>query len=158
MPADPRGAALVECEGDRSTGRCHGLEGSARASSIRQRPEFVAKELRKWLADTGAKTLYIEPGSPWENGYCESFNSKLRDEFLNGELFYSMKELRVLAERWRVHYNTVRPHSSLGYRPPAPEAWLTSTSWQHGEPVASLPAPHAAIPCIDLISKVDALH
>src|ERR1700688_4096266 len=93
-------------------------------------PEFVARDLRKWLADTGAKTLYIEPGSPWENGYCESFNSKLRDEVLNGELFYSMKELRVLAERWRVHYNTVRPHSSLGYRPPAPEAWLTSTSWQ----------------------------
>ncbi len=87
-------------------------------------PEFVAKDLRKWLANTGAKTLYIEPGSPWENGYCESFNSKLRDEFLNGELFYSIKELRVLAERWRVHYNTVRPHSSLGYRPPAPETWL----------------------------------
>ncbi len=89
-------------------------------------PEFVAKDLRKWLAKTGAKTLYIEPGSPWENGYCESFNSKLRDEFLNGEIFYSIKELRVLAERWRVHYNTVRPHSSLGYRPPAPEAWLTN--------------------------------
>jgi len=70
-------------------------------------PEFVAKDLRKWLADTGAKTLYIEPGSPWENGYCESFNSKLRDEFLNGEIFYSIKELRVLAERWRVHYNVV---------------------------------------------------
>ncbi len=83
-------------------------------------PEFVAKELRKWLADTGAKTLYIEPGSPGENGYCESFNSKLRGEFLNPEIFYSMKELRVLAERWRVHYNTVRPHSSLGYSPPPP--------------------------------------
>ncbi len=66
------------------------------------------KDLRKWLAKTGAKTLYIEPGSPWENGYCESFNSKLRDEFLNGEIFYSIKELRVLAERWRVHYNTIR--------------------------------------------------
>ncbi len=84
-------------------------------------PEFVAKDLRNWLANTGAKTLYIEPGSPWENGYCESFNSKLRDEFLNGEIFYSIKELRVLAERWRVHYNTIRPHSSLGYRSPAPE-------------------------------------
>jgi putative transposase len=96
-------------------------------------PEFVAKDLRKWLADTGAKTLYIEPGSPWENGYCESFNSKLRDEFLNGEIFYSIKELRVLAERWRVHYNTVRPHSSLGYKPPAPEAWLTSISKGCGE-------------------------
>jgi putative transposase len=95
-------------------------------------PEFVAKDLRKWLAKTGAKTLYIEPGSPWENGYCESFNSKLRDEFLNGEIFYSMKELRVLAERWRVHYNTIRPHSSLGYRSPAPEAWLTN-NMGHGE-------------------------
>ena len=90
-------------------------------------PEFVAKDLRKWLARTGAKTLYIEPGSPWENGFCESFNSKLRDEFLNGEIFYSIKELRVLAERWRVHYNTVKPHSSLGYRSPAPEAWLTNS-------------------------------
>jgi len=78
--------------------------------------EFVARDLRKWLAGTGAKTAYIEPGSPWENGYCESFNSKLQDEFLNGEIFYSMKEIRVLADRWRVHYNTVRPHSSLGYR------------------------------------------
>jgi len=89
-------------------------------------PEFVATDLRKWLAATGARTLYIEPGSPWENGYCESFNSKLRDEFLNGEIFYSIKELRVLVERWRVHFNTLRPHSSLGYRPPAPEAWLTN--------------------------------
>jgi len=71
-------------------------------------PEFVAKGLRKWLLSTGSKTLYIEPGSPWENGYCESFNSKLRDEFLNGEIFYSLKEVQVLAERWRVHYNTLR--------------------------------------------------
>ena len=84
-------------------------------------PEFVAIELRNWLAQTGARTLYIEPGSPWENGYCESFNSKLRDEFLNGEIFYSLKEVKVLAERWRVYYNTQRPHSSLGYRPPAPQ-------------------------------------
>ncbi len=106
-------------------------------------PEFVARDLRRWLADTGAKTLYIEPGSPWENGYCESFNSKLRDEFLNGEIFYSMKEIRVLVERWRVHYNTVRPHSSLGYRPPAPEAWIT-TSLGCGEAgIATLiPPPH----------------
>ena len=96
-------------------------------------PEFVAKDLRQWLADIGAKTLYIEPGSPWENGYCESFNSKLRDEFLNGEIFCSMKELRVLAGRWRGHYNTVRPHSSLGYKPPAPEARLTSTNKGHGK-------------------------
>ena len=104
-------------------------------------PEFVAKDLRKWLARTGAKTLYIEPGSPWENGFCESFNSKLRDEFLNGEIFYSIKELRVLAERWRVHYNTVRPHSSLGYRSPAPEAWLTNNTG-HGEVETATRFPH----------------
>ena len=98
-------------------------------------PEFVARELRKWLADAGAKTLYIEPGSPWENGYCESFNSKMRDEFLNGEHFYSLKEARVLAERWRVYFNTERPHSSLGYRPPAPEVWITNNmgKWESGK-------------------------
>jgi putative transposase len=121
-------------------------------------PEFVAHDLRQWLAKTGAKTMYIEPGSPWENGYCESFNSKMRDEFLNGEIFYSIKELRVLAERWRKHYNTVRPHSSLRYKPPAPEAWLTSTARQQGEPLATLPAPPAAISCIDPNPEIAAVH
>jgi hypothetical protein len=87
-------------------------------------PPFIARNLRRWLARIGAKTLYIAPGSPMENGYIESFNLKLRDEFLNGEIFYSLKELQVLAERWRVHYNTVRPHSSLGYRPLAPQTRL----------------------------------
>jgi transposase InsO family protein len=96
-------------------------------------PEFIARNLRKWLAGTGAKTLYIEPGSPWENGYCESFNSKLKDEFINGEIFYSLKEVQVLAERWRVYYNTERPHSSLGYRPPAPAAWQTTVPTGHGK-------------------------
>ncbi len=86
-------------------------------------PEFVAKELRKWLANVGTGTLYIEPGSPWENGYCESFNGKLRDECLNGEIFYSWKEAQVVIEQWRVEYNTIRPHSALGYRPPAPAAF-----------------------------------
>lgn len=86
-------------------------------------PEFVAKELRKWLGHVGTGTLYIEPGSPWENGYCESFNGKLRDECLNGEIFYSLKEAQVVIENWRVEYNTVRPHSALGYRPPAPAAF-----------------------------------
>ncbi len=85
-------------------------------------PEFVAKELRKWLLTLGTGTLYIEPGSPWENGYCESFNGKLRDECLNGELFYSLKEAQIVIEKWRMEYNTERPHSSLGYRPPAPAA------------------------------------
>ncbi|MEO6609494.1 MAG: IS3 family transposase, partial [Aestuariivirga sp.] len=83
-------------------------------------PEMVAKVLREWLAGLGTGNLYIEPGSPWENGYCESFNGKLRDECLNGEIFYSLKEAQVVIEKWRVHYNTKRPHSSLSYRPPAP--------------------------------------
>lgn len=84
--------------------------------------EFVAKELRKWLGSLGTGTLYIEPGSPWENGYCESFNGKLRDECLNGEIFYSLREAQIVIEQWRVEYNTRRPHSALGYRPPAPAA------------------------------------
>ncbi len=84
-------------------------------------PEFVAAALREWIAAVGAKTAYIEPGSPWENGYCEAFNGKLRDELLNGEIFYSLKEAKIMIESWRQHYNTVRPHSSLRYRPPAPQ-------------------------------------
>jgi transposase InsO family protein len=82
---------------------------------------MVAEELRDWLQHMGTKTAYIEPGSPWENGYCESFNGRLRDELLNGELFYTLKEAQVVIEHWRNHYNTWRPHSALGYRPPAPE-------------------------------------
>jgi putative transposase len=85
-------------------------------------PEFVAKELRQWLAQVGCSTLYIEPRSPWENGYCESFNGRLRDECLNGEIFYSLKEAQIVIESWRFEYNTRRPHSALGYRPPAPLA------------------------------------
>ena len=85
-------------------------------------PEFTAKAVRWWLGKTGVSTLYIEPGSPWENGYNESFNGKLRDELLNGEIFYTLKEAQVLIEGWCREYNTIRPHSSLGYRPPAPEA------------------------------------
>jgi putative transposase len=84
-------------------------------------PEFTSKALRKWLEDVEVKTLYIEPGSPWENGYIESFNGKLRDELLNREVFDTLWEAQVLVERWRKEYNTIRPHSSLGYRPPAPE-------------------------------------
>jgi putative transposase len=84
-------------------------------------PEFTAKAVREWLSRVGVKTLYIEPGSPWENGYNESFNGKLRDELLNREIFYTLKEAKILIERWRQEYNTVRPHSALGYRPPAPE-------------------------------------
>jgi putative transposase len=82
-------------------------------------PEMVAKVLRQWLMGLGTKSLYIEPGSRWENGYCESANGKLRDELLNGEIFYSHKEAQAVIEKWRIHYNTRRPHSALGYRPPA---------------------------------------
>jgi putative transposase len=91
-------------------------------------PEFTAREIRKWLADIGVKTLFIEPGSPWENGYIESFNGKLRDELLNREVFTSLMEAKVLIEVWRKEYNTTRPHSSLRYRPPAPEAVLALVS------------------------------
>ena len=86
--------------------------------------EFTAKAVREWLSRLAVQTLYIEPGSPWENGYNESFNGKLRDELLNGEIFYTLKEAQVMIQRWRQHYNTIRPHSALGYRPPAPEAIL----------------------------------
>ena len=96
-----------------------------------------------WCVRSGAG--YIEPGSPWENVFCESFNSKLRDEFLNGEIFYSLKEVQVLAERWRVHYNTIRPHSSPGYRSPAPETWHHELRTGYGEVESKerFPPPHA---------------
>ena len=84
-------------------------------------PEFVAKAVQAWITAVGAETAYIAPGSPWENGYIESFNARLRDELLNGEIFYTLKEAMIIIEGWRRHYNTIRPHSSLGYRPPAPE-------------------------------------
>jgi transposase InsO family protein len=101
----------------------HGIPAHVRSDNG---AEMTANIVRDWLGRLGAKTLFIAPGSPWENGYCESFNGKLRDELLNGELFYSLKEAQVVIEQWRRHYNTRRPHSSLGYRPPAPAAhWPT---------------------------------
>ena len=84
-------------------------------------PEFTSRAIRQWLTNLEVGPLFIEPGSPWENGYNESFNGKLRDELLNGEIFYTLEEAKIMIERWRVHYNTIRPHTSLGYRPPAPE-------------------------------------
>ncbi len=95
-------------------------------------PEFIAKAVRKWIHAVGAKTAYIAPGSPWENGYVESFNARLRDELLNGEIFYTLTEARIIIESWRRHYNSVRPHSSLGYKPPAPEVFILShAAWPH---------------------------
>jgi putative transposase len=85
-------------------------------------PEFTAKAVRTWFKRVGVQTLFIEPGSPWENGYNESFNGKLRDELLNLEIFYTLREVQILIERWRKLYNQVRPHSALGYKPPAPVA------------------------------------
>ncbi|NCZ97033.1 IS3 family transposase [bacterium] len=105
--------------------------------------EFTAKRVREWLERVGVKTLYIELGSPWENGYVESFNGKLRDELLTREVFDTLLEAKVLIERWREAYNTVRPHSSLGYRPPAPEsrrpcplASATPQQADRGDPLA----------------------
>ena len=103
-------------------------------------PEFIAAALREWIAAVGAKTAYIEPGSPWETGYVESFNGKLRDELLNGEIFYTLAEAKIVIEQWRRHYNTVRPHSSLGYKPPAPEvlSWPASPASLPGARPAKL--------------------
>ena len=91
-------------------------------------PEFIAKRVRDWLEKLQVRPLFIEPGSPWENGYIESFNGKMRDELLNLEIFYSLQEAKVLIEIWRRHYNTVRPHSALGYRPPVPASILVQPS------------------------------
>jgi putative transposase len=92
-------------------------------------PEFVAKTVQAWITGVGAKTAYIAPGSPWENGYVESFNARLRDELLNGEIFYTLREAQVVIESWRCRYNTIRPHASLGYRPPAPEVFVPAFAW-----------------------------
>ena len=90
-------------------------------------PEFTSKAIRDWLTRVGVRTLFIEPGSPWENGYIESFNGKMRDELINREVFDTLAEAKVLFEAWRKDYNEVRPHSARGYRPPAPEAVMVST-------------------------------
>jgi transposase InsO family protein len=90
-------------------------------------PEFTARAIRKWLGRMNVKTLFIVPCSPWENGYIESFNGKLRDELLNGEIFTKLTEDKVLIEDWRKEYNQVRPYSAKGYKPPVPEAGLGGT-------------------------------
>jgi putative transposase len=103
-------------------------------------PEFVATILRNWLKSLGTNTAYITPGSPWENGYCESFNGKFRDQWLNGELFYSLGEARVLIEQWRIHFNTLRPHQSIGRKPPAPGTWLPKTQAEKALHLSLFPA------------------
>ena len=110
-------------------------------------PEFVAKAVQKWIAAVGAKTAYIERGSPWENGYVESFNARLRDELLDGEIFYTLREARVVIESWRRHYNTVRPHESLGCKPPAPEVFVPAfAAWPAAPSRPASPARHPVAP------------
>jgi putative transposase len=104
-------------------------------------PEFVAKAVQGWIAAVGAKTAYIAPGSPWENGSVESFNARLRDELLDGEIFYSLREAEVVIESWRRHYNTTRPHGALGYRPPAPEVVLPAVAARSAAPRRSTSPP-----------------
>jgi putative transposase len=107
-------------------------------------PEFVAKAVQDWITAVGARTAYIAPGSPWENGYIESFNARLRDELLDGEIFYTLREAEIVIESWRRHYNGVRPHASLGYRAPAPEVLVPSfATWPAAQP---RPAPTATLP------------
>ena len=106
--------------------------------------EFTAKTVRHWLVSVGVKTLFSEPGSPWENGYIESFNGKLRDELLDVELFDTLLEAKVLIERWRREYNTIRPHSSLDYRPPAPEGVIP------GCPLPLCPSGQPGMSCLEL--------
>ncbi len=103
-------------------------------------PEFIAKAVQEWIAAVGAKTAYIAPGSPWENGFIESFNARLRDELLDGEIFYTLKEAKIVIESWRRHYNAVRPHASLGYRAPAPEVFVAAlAAWPAAQPRPALP-------------------
>ena len=143
--------------GDRGAGGRDGVEGRPRTYPLGEWARVRRKGLAEGLADPGAKTLSIEPRSPWENSYCESFNSRLRDEFLHGEIFDSLKEVQVLAERWRVHYTTVWPHSSLGYRPPAPEAWQTEKKAGYGDGMTKLlVAPHEQSNCYKTPGKPQA--
>ena len=106
-------------------------------------PEFIAKAVQAWITAVGARTAYITPGSPWENGFIESFNARLRDELLDGEIFYTLKEAKIVIESWRRHYNAVRPHTSLGYRAPAPEVFVPAfAAWPAAQ---SRPAPPATL-------------
>jgi putative transposase len=110
-------------------------------------PEFVAKAVQEWITAVGAKAAYIAPGSPWENGFIESFNARLRDELLDGEIFYSLREAQVVIESWRRHYNAVRPHASLGYRAPAPEVFVPALAAQMtGPPRSTSPTTPAMVP------------
>jgi transposase InsO family protein len=114
------------------------------------RAEFIATAVQEWIAAVGAKTAYIAPGSPWENGFIESFNARRRDELLDEEIFYSLKEAKIVVESWRRHYNTVRPHGSLGYKPPAPEVFVPAMSMRA--------APHPQPTALSVLAERSSLH
>jgi len=110
-------------------------------------PEFIAKAVQEWISAVGAKTGYIIPGSPWENGFIESFNARLRDELLDGEIFYTLREAQIDIESWRRYYNTVRPHASIGYRAPAPEVFVPAlAAWPAAQPRPTPPAMLKLVP------------
>ena len=107
-------------------------------------PEFLAKAVQEWIGSVGARTAYIAPGSPWENGFIESFNARLRDELIDGEIFYTLREAQIVIESWRRHYNAVRPHASIGYKAPAPEVFVPAlAAWPAAQ---SRPAPPPTLP------------
>src|SRR6266567_5887127 len=117
-------------------------------------PEFVAEAVQAWITAVGAKTAYIERGSPWENGYVESFNARLRDELLNGEIFYTLREAQIVIESWRRHYNTIRPHASIGYKPPAPEVFVSAfAAWPAALRRPAPPATLAQRPTLESVRK-----
>ncbi len=116
-----KSAHVIELLGDCML--AHGVPEHVRSDNG---AEMTARRVKQWLASVGTQPLFIEPGSPWENGYCESFNGELRDECLNGEIFCSLKESQVMIQQWRKSFNTVRPHSSLGCRAPAPVTWIAA--------------------------------
>ena len=110
-------------------------------------PECVATAVQEWIGAVGAKTAYITPGSPWENGFIESFNARLRDELLDGEIFYTLREAQIVIESWRRHYNTIRPHASIGYRAPAPEVFVPAlAAWPAAQPRPDSPAMLPLVP------------
>ena len=140
---DPGGA---QAEGDRRDRRLvRPVHPARRAGHIRSDngPEFIARAVQDWITAVGAKTAYIAPGSPWENGYVESFNARRRDEVLDGEIFYSLREAQVIVENWRDYYNTARPHGSIGYKPPAPEVRISD--FDAGLAAQPRPAPPALL-------------
>src|SRR6187200_554767 len=144
MPCDPGRPQAQGHRRDRRAVRSVHPAWHAGPYQVRQWAGFVAKAVQEWITAVGAKTAYITPGSPWENGFVESFNARLRDELLDGEIFYTLREAQIVIESWRRHYNAVRPHAALGYKAPAPEVFVPAlAAWPAPQP---RPAPPAMLP------------